>query len=156
MVASRMPPTGDLVCNPGMSPDWELNQRPFALQSSAQSTEPYQPGLPLYIPLLPPSFILFPSNLFSAELPGLSLWLKTSGSPPSMNYPQCWLHPHLTLPPDFALRILKTIVPSTLFVYPLLLYLLPHLPGMNSSEPRSRLLLFCSDSAQSFLLGTLA
>ena len=25
LVASCMPPTGDLVCNPGMCPDWELN-----------------------------------------------------------------------------------------------------------------------------------
>ena len=29
--ASRIPPTGDLVCNPGMCPDWELNQLPFGL-----------------------------------------------------------------------------------------------------------------------------
>ena len=26
VVASHTPPTGDLACNPGMSPDWELNQ----------------------------------------------------------------------------------------------------------------------------------
>ena len=25
VVASRMPPTGDLDCNPGMCPDWVLN-----------------------------------------------------------------------------------------------------------------------------------
>ena len=25
-VASHMPPTGDLACNPGMCPDWESNQ----------------------------------------------------------------------------------------------------------------------------------
>ena len=30
--ASRKPPTGDLACNPGMSPDWELNWRPFGSQ----------------------------------------------------------------------------------------------------------------------------
>ena len=45
MVASCAPPTGDLACNPGMCPDWDLNQRPFASQSSAQSTESCQPGL---------------------------------------------------------------------------------------------------------------
>ena len=28
-VASLMPPTGDLACNPGMCPDWELNLKPF-------------------------------------------------------------------------------------------------------------------------------
>ena len=44
VVASYMPPTGDLVCNPGMCPDWELNQQPFSSQAVAQSTEPHQPG----------------------------------------------------------------------------------------------------------------
>ena len=46
MVASQVPPTGDLACNPGMCPDWELNQRPFGSQAGTQSTEPHQPGLP--------------------------------------------------------------------------------------------------------------
>ena len=31
--------------HPCMCPNQELNQRPLALQSSAQSTEPHQPGL---------------------------------------------------------------------------------------------------------------
>ena len=44
-VASHMPLTRDLACNPGMCPNWESNQQPFSLQSSAQSTEPHQPGL---------------------------------------------------------------------------------------------------------------
>ena len=26
VVVSQEPPTGDLACNPGMCPDWELNQ----------------------------------------------------------------------------------------------------------------------------------
>ena len=34
--------------NPGMCPDWELNQRPFDSQAGSQSTEPYQPGLNKY------------------------------------------------------------------------------------------------------------
>ena len=38
-------PTGDLAHNPGVCPDWELNQRPFCLQAGTQSAEPYQPGL---------------------------------------------------------------------------------------------------------------
>ena len=25
VIASHAPPTGDLTCNPGMCPDWELN-----------------------------------------------------------------------------------------------------------------------------------
>ena len=45
VVASCVHPTGDLAHNPGMCPDWESNWRPFDLQASAQSTEPYQPGL---------------------------------------------------------------------------------------------------------------
>ena len=44
-VASHTPPAGDLVCNPGTCPDWELNQWPFGSQACAQSTEPHQPGL---------------------------------------------------------------------------------------------------------------
>ena len=44
MVASCTPPAGDLARNPGMYLDWELNQRPFGSQASAQSTEPHQPG----------------------------------------------------------------------------------------------------------------
>ena len=45
VVATWAPPTGDPACNPGMCSNWELNSRPFGLQSSAQSTEPHQPGL---------------------------------------------------------------------------------------------------------------
>ena len=44
-VASHTPPTGDLACNPGMWPDWELNPVPFSPQAGTQSTEPHQPGL---------------------------------------------------------------------------------------------------------------
>ena len=29
VVASCMPPAGDLACNPGMCPDWELNHDPL-------------------------------------------------------------------------------------------------------------------------------
>ena len=32
VVASHMASTGDLACNPGICPDWELNRRPFVLQ----------------------------------------------------------------------------------------------------------------------------
>ena len=49
VVASCMPLTGDLACNlarnPGMCPDWELNQRPLGSQACTQSTEPHQSGL---------------------------------------------------------------------------------------------------------------
>ena len=32
VVASHVPPTGELACNPGLCPDWELNRRSFGLQ----------------------------------------------------------------------------------------------------------------------------
>ena len=44
VVASCVPPTGDLAHNPGTCPDWESNWRPFSSQAGAQSTEPHQPG----------------------------------------------------------------------------------------------------------------
>ena len=44
-------PTESLTHNPGMCPDWELNQQPFGSQAGAQSAEPHQPGL-YYIFLL--------------------------------------------------------------------------------------------------------
>ena len=44
MFASHAPRTGDLVCNPGMCPNWELNWGPFGLQARTQSTEPHQQG----------------------------------------------------------------------------------------------------------------
>ena len=47
LVSSHTPPTGNLAYNPGLCPDWELNQRPFGSQASTQSTEPHQPGLDL-------------------------------------------------------------------------------------------------------------
>ena len=41
VVASHMPPTGDLARNPGMCPDWESNWRPFGSQAGTHSTEPH-------------------------------------------------------------------------------------------------------------------
>ena len=45
MVASCVSPTGDLACDPGVCPDWELNHHPFGSQAGTESTEPHQPGL---------------------------------------------------------------------------------------------------------------
>ena len=45
---SHPPLTGDMTHNPGMCPDWELNQRLFGSQAGTWSTEPHQPGL-LYL-----------------------------------------------------------------------------------------------------------
>ena len=44
VVASCPPPMEDLVHNPGMCPNWELNWRHFGSQTTTQSTEPHQPG----------------------------------------------------------------------------------------------------------------
>ena len=48
-VASLMLLIGDLACNPGMCPDWELNQGPFGSQAGGQSTESHQSGLDISI-----------------------------------------------------------------------------------------------------------
>ena len=45
VVVSHAPSTGDLACNPGMCPDWELIRQPLGLQAGTQSTEPHQAGL---------------------------------------------------------------------------------------------------------------
>ena len=45
VVASRMPPTGNLAYNPDMCPDWESNRRLFGSQAGIQSTELHKPGL---------------------------------------------------------------------------------------------------------------
>ena len=45
VVASHGPPLGDLTCNPGLCPDWELNQQAFDAQAGTQSIEPHQLGL---------------------------------------------------------------------------------------------------------------
>ena len=45
VIASQVPPTGDLAHNPGIRPDWESNQRHFGSQAGTQSTEPHQPEL---------------------------------------------------------------------------------------------------------------
>ena len=42
-------PTGALVRNPGMFPDWESNWPPFGSQAGTQSTEPHQPGPTVFL-----------------------------------------------------------------------------------------------------------
>ena len=51
-VASHMPPTGGLACNPGMCPDWEWNPRPCGSEACTQSTELHQLGSALYSELI--------------------------------------------------------------------------------------------------------
>ena len=43
-VASGKLPTGDLVHNPGMCPDWKSDHQAFSPQHGAQPAEPHQPG----------------------------------------------------------------------------------------------------------------
>ena len=48
LVASCTPPIGELACNPGVCPNWELNGKLFSLLASTQSTEPHQPRLNVF------------------------------------------------------------------------------------------------------------
>ena len=48
MVASRVPRTGDLGCNPGMCTDWESNRQPFGVQAGTQSTPARAVSPPVY------------------------------------------------------------------------------------------------------------
>ena len=41
MVASHVPPIGDLTHNPGRCADWDLNQLPFGLQAGATPARAY-------------------------------------------------------------------------------------------------------------------
>ena len=47
VVGPHAPLTGALAHNPGMCPDWELNQQPFGSQAGAQSIE--QPSQDLFL-----------------------------------------------------------------------------------------------------------
>ena len=88
VVASCAPPTRDLAHNPGTCPDWELNQQPFGLQSSVQSTEPHQLGLSSHL-------LYFHFLLWFPELPlQNSIQTTTSFQQPSnlgfCALPLCW------------------------------------------------------------------
>ena len=67
-----------LACNPGMCPDWESNQQPFASQASTQSTEPHQPGLYVlnFINRCHHIAYNFCSSLFLTFLSGLSRLIR--------------------------------------------------------------------------------
>ena len=45
VVASPMPPTGNLACNPGLCPDWESNQQPFGSQPTLNTLNYTSQGL---------------------------------------------------------------------------------------------------------------
>ena len=53
------PPTGDLACNPGTCPDWELNQQPFGLQPALTSLSYTSQGLIIQFCLLWCKFEMF-------------------------------------------------------------------------------------------------
>ena len=44
LVASPMPPTGALACNPDMCPGRGSHQQPFVLKEDAGCSEPHQSG----------------------------------------------------------------------------------------------------------------
>ena len=69
-VAPHMPPTGDLVRNPGMHPDQESNRQPFGSQTGAQSTDLHQPGhhlSPFYFPSPSQSPLCCPCDNFQLK-----------------------------------------------------------------------------------------
>ena len=97
-VAFHMQPTGDLACNPGMSPDWALNWWPFCSQAGTQSTESHRPrkilipylkiihieidGTEIYICLKLQSCDLIRkprSSITSVDKPRCSLWYELCG-----------------------------------------------------------------------------
>ena len=72
VVASWGPPTGDLACNPGRCPDWELNRRPFDLQAGTQFPEPHQPGP--NVAIYNPANNKYTGPVGPHALPHLALW----------------------------------------------------------------------------------
>ena len=43
-ISSHTPPTGELIHNPGMCPEWESNWQPHGSQARPQPTEPPSQG----------------------------------------------------------------------------------------------------------------
>ena len=74
VVASRVPPTGNLACNPGVCPDWELNQRPFGSQAGTQSTESHQPGQKMHFLLAPSCGLCNNYSISKGTNVGLKFW----------------------------------------------------------------------------------
>ena len=80
VVASRVPPTGDLARNPGMCPKQELSQRPFGSQAGTQSTEPHQqgPSLFFYPPLS--AFLICPFLFLFSDMTMTERVLRVTGA----------------------------------------------------------------------------
>ena len=66
LVVSCPAPVGDQTRNPGMHPDWELNQRPVTLRGDAQTTGLHQPGQQFLLPH-PPSPLPPPTHLSQGQ-----------------------------------------------------------------------------------------
>ena len=98
VVAFRSPPTGDLARNPGMCPDWELNQWPFDLQSGAQSTEPHQPGLCLlFIEFIGLTLVNKIIEISGVQFYNTSSVHCTAYSPLQVKSPSITIYPSFTL-----------------------------------------------------------
>ena len=52
VVASHVASTGDLACNPGMCPDWELNRRPFGSQPTLSPLSYTSQGYGIFFDIL--------------------------------------------------------------------------------------------------------
>ena len=95
VVASHVPPTGDLAHNPGMCPNWESNRQLPSSQASTPSTEPYQPGLKIY-------FLIGKCIPFTSSI---DYWCNSSSSFYSCHLQYLLFDPSLPLPTGFLLRM---------------------------------------------------
>ena len=99
-----MPPTRDLARNPGICPDWELNQQPFGLQAAAQSTEPHGPGpcMPFKQTLLRNwQFLPLPQSPLVLQLEVMSLYFPGAGTLGCAVWPGAGISCSQGVPPDF-------------------------------------------------------
>ena len=101
MVASCMPPTGDLACNPDKCPEWELNQWLFSSQASTQPITQHQPGLK--------SILNTPSNLKLLHTVPLIILLYWQLSPHTLKTPIAHL--------QFWWASLLCLLPLNIFIW---------------------------------------
>ena len=119
VVASHIPSTGDLACNPGLCPEWEWNQQPFGSQAGGPSTELDQPGLFFFFFLV---YLLYFFPLSFTPLIALS----------PLQSPHCCPCPWVlfpSTPPPVVIIILS----MSLSVFCLLVQFVHQIPHMSES-----------------------
>ena len=97
MVACRTPPNGNLARNPGICPDWELNQRPLVRHSIHWATPSRVRGL-VFIHILFDPFALAPPLFQVQSMESILNYYATHIIYPSLNGKQsCYWLPHANL-----------------------------------------------------------